>query len=92
MPLTITCWALSCALIHLLDAKGVADPSNAVQVLGAPTYGLDVLVLIPAERAQLALGETLMRVTGHRHPTAGNLWILDQSQSLALIKMGEDRS
>ena len=92
MELTVTRCDLSSALIHLLEAKGVADAATAVEVLGSPTYGLDVLVLIPAERAQLALGETLMRVTGHRHPTAGNLWILDQSQSLALIKMGEDLS
>jgi hypothetical protein len=71
-----------------LNAKGVADPRNAVQVLGAQTYGLDVLVLIPAERARLALGDELMRVTGHRHPTAGDVWILNEVQSLALVKMG----
>jgi hypothetical protein len=46
-------------------------------------------VLIPAERAMLALVEELMRATGHRHPTAGDLWILDQAQSLALIEMGK---
>jgi hypothetical protein len=30
-----------------------------------------------------------MRVTGHRHSTAGDVWILDEAQSLALIEMGE---
>jgi hypothetical protein len=92
MELTVTRHDLSSALIRLLEAKGVADPASALEVLGSPTYGLDVLVLIPAERARLALGETLVRVTGNPHPTTGNLWILDQGQSLALIKMGEDLS
>jgi len=89
MERTVTRYDLSSALIHLLEAKGVADPSNAVEVLGSPTYVLAVLVLIPAERAKLALEEELMRVTGHRHPTAGDVWILDEAQSLALIEMGE---
>jgi hypothetical protein len=92
MELTVTRHDLSSALIHLLEAKGVVDPTTAVQVLGSPTYGLEVLVVIPADRARLALGEELMRATGSRHPTAGDLWILDQGQSLALIKMGEDLS
>jgi hypothetical protein len=34
--------------------------------------------------------EKLMRITGYRHPTAGNVWILDQAQSLALIQMAGD--
>ena len=89
MELTITCCDLSSALIRLLEAKGVVDPTNAVEVLGAPTYGLDVLVLSPTERAKLALGEELMRATGHRHPSAGDVWFLDEAQSLALVAMGE---
>jgi len=67
----------------------VADPTNAVTVLGAPTYGLEVLVLIPAERARLALMEELMRATGHRHPSAADVWFLDEAQSVALVEMGE---
>jgi len=88
MQLTITCCDLSSALIHLLEAKGVAGPADAVEVLGAPSCGLDVLVLILAERGGLALGEELMRVTGHRHPSAGDVWFFE-AHSLALISLGE---
>jgi len=28
-----------------------------------------------------------MKITGRRHPTAGDIWILDDAQSVALIKL-----
>jgi hypothetical protein len=33
-----------------------------------------------------------MRPTGRRHPSAGDVWILDEAQSLALVRMGENLS
>jgi hypothetical protein len=47
-------------------------------------------VLIPSERAKVALEEVLMSIAGHRHPTAGDVWILDEAQGLALIQISED--
>ena len=44
-------------------------------------------VVIPSQRAKVALVEKLMGITGYRHPTAGDVWILDQAQSLALVEM-----
>jgi len=38
----------------------------------------------------MVLEEELMKITGHRHPTAGDVWILDEAQSLALIEMARN--
>jgi hypothetical protein len=87
MERSVTRHDLSSALIHILEANGVASPGDAVEVLGSPGNDVRLFALIPSQRAKVALGETLMRITGHRHPTAGNLWILNEAQSLALITM-----
>jgi hypothetical protein len=87
MERTLTRSDLSSAVIHILEVKGVANPRDAVEVLGSPGNGVRLFLIIPSERAKLALAEELMRVTGHRHPTAGEVWILDEAQGLALIDM-----
>jgi hypothetical protein len=46
--------------------------------------------VIPSKRAKVPLEEVLMRITGHRHPNAGDVWILDEAQSLALIQIAQD--
>ena len=67
------------------------DPVDAVEILGAPGNGTHLFALIPSERAKAALGGKLMAVTGHRHPTAGEVWILDEAEGLlALIRTAED--
>ena len=90
MERTVTRHELASALVHILEANGVPDPEDAVEVLGSPGNGARLFVLIASERAKVALGEELMRVTGHRHPTAGDVWILDEAQGLALIQMAGD--
>jgi hypothetical protein len=92
MERTLTRSDLSSAVIHILQVKGVVNPRDAVEVLGSPGNGVRLFLIIPAERAKLALADELMRVTGHRHPTAGEVWILDEAQGLALIDMGGNRS
>jgi len=83
---------LAAAIIHILAVKGVADPEDGVQVLGSPVDSNQLFAVIPTGRAKVALEDVLMRVTGHRHPTAGDLWILDEAQSLALIEIAEKLS
>jgi hypothetical protein len=90
MERTVTRHDLALALIHILAANGVPDFVDAVEVLGSPGNGVRLFGLILSERAKAALGEKLMAVTGHRHPTAGEVWILDEAQSLALIRIAED--
>jgi hypothetical protein len=91
MERTVTRHDLSSALSHILQANGgVPDPEDAVEVLGSPGNGTRLFVLIPSERARVALEEKLMSITGHRHPTAGDVWILDEAQSLALIQVAAD--
>jgi len=84
---TITRHDLSSALIQILEARGVASPEDAVEVLGSPDDGVRLFVLVPSKRARAALADDLMKVTGRRHPTAGDIWILDDTQSVALIKL-----
>jgi hypothetical protein len=81
---------LASAIKHFLAASGVSNPEDAVQVLGSPGNGTRLFAVIPSERAKEPLEEVLMSVTGHRHPTAGDVWILDEAQSLALIQIAED--
>lgn len=90
MERTVTRHDLASALIRILEANGVPDAEDAVQVLGSPGNGILLFVVIPSQRAKVVLMEKLMRITGYRHPTAGNVWILDQAQSLALIQMAGD--
>jgi hypothetical protein len=90
MERTVTRHGLASAIIHILTANGVPNPEDAVEVLGAPGNGTRLFALIPSERTKAALGEELMAVTGHRHPTAGDVWILDEAQSLVLIQIAED--
>ncbi len=90
MERSVTRHDLASALVHILEANGVPDPVDAVEVLGSPGNGTHLFVLIPSERAKVALEEVLMSITGHRHPTAGDVWILDEAQSLALIQIAED--
>ena len=90
MERTVTRHDLASALIHILEAKGVPDPEDAVEVLGSPGNGTHLFVVIPSERGKAALEAELMNITGHRHPTAGDIWILDEAQSLALIQMAGD--
>jgi hypothetical protein len=90
MERTVTRHELASALFHILEANGVPDPKDAVEVLGSPGNGTRLFVLIPSERAKTALAAELMKITGYRHPTAGEIWILDEAQSLALIRIAED--
>jgi hypothetical protein len=90
MERTVTRNDLSSAVVHILEGKGVANPRDAVEVLGSPGNGVRLFLVIPSERAKLALADELMRITGRRHPTAGEVWILDEAQGLALIEMGEN--
>jgi hypothetical protein len=90
MERTVTRHDLASAINHILTANAVPNPEDAVQVLGSPGNGTRLFVLIPSERAKVALEEVLMSITGHRHPTAGDVWILDEAQSLALIQVAED--
>jgi len=90
MERTVTRHDLASAINHILTANAVPNPEDAVQVLGSPGNGTRLFVLIPSERAKVALEEVLMSITGHRHPTAGDVWILDEAQSLALIRVAED--
>ena len=82
---------LSSAVIHILELKGVANPRDAVEVLGSPGNGVRLFLDYSGGTSQLALADELMRITGHRHPTAGEVWILDEAQSLALIDIGGNR-
>ena len=86
MERTVTRHDLASAIIHILTANGVPNPEDAVEVLGSPGHGTQLFALIPSARAKVVLEEKLMRITGHRHPTAGDVWILDEAQSLALIQ------
>ena len=90
MERTVTRHDLSSALIHILEANGVPDPEDAVEVLGSPGNGAHLFVVIPSPRAKGVLVEKLMRIAGYRRPTTGDVWILDQAQSLALIQTGGD--
>jgi hypothetical protein len=89
MERTVTRQELVAALVHILVANDVPDPQDAVEVLWSPGNGTRLFVIIPNERAKAALGEDLMRITGHRLPNAGEIWILDEAQSLALIQVAE---
>jgi hypothetical protein len=90
MERSVTRHDLAKALIHILEANGVPDPEDAVEVLGSPGNGTRLFVLVPSERAKVVLEEELMSITGHRHPTAGEVWILDEAQGLALIQIAEN--
>jgi hypothetical protein len=76
MERTVTRYDLSSAIIHILEASGVSHPRDAVEVLGSPGNGVHLFVVIPSQRAKVVLAEKLMRITGYRHPTAGDVWIL----------------
>ena len=86
MELTTTRHNLTSAIIQVLEAKGVPDPKDAVEVLGSPGNGTRLFVIVPSDRAKVALGEELLGITGNPHPTTGDVWILDEAQSLALIE------
>ncbi len=90
MERTVTRHDLVLAINHILAANAVPSPADAVQVLGSPGNGTRLFALIPSERAKSALEGVLMSITGHRHPTAGDVWILDEDQSLALIQIAEN--
>jgi hypothetical protein len=63
MERTVTRGDLSSAVIHILEVKGVANPRDAVEVLGSPGNGVRLFLIIPSERAKLALADELMRIT-----------------------------
>jgi hypothetical protein len=90
MERSVTRHDLALALIHILAANGVPDPEDAVEILGSPGNGAHLFVVIPSPRAKVVLVEKLMRIAGYRRPTTGDVWILDQAQSLALIQTGGD--
>jgi len=91
MDRIVTRYDLVSAIHNILTTNAVANPEDAVQVVGvAGSWSPGLFAVIPSERAKAALEEVLMDITGRRHPTAGNAWILDEAQSLALIKAAED--
>ena len=67
---------LAAAIIDILAVKGVANLEDAVPVLGSLLDSNQLLAATPTDRAKVALEDVLMRVTGHRHLTARDLWIL----------------
>ena len=85
MERTVTRHELVSAVTHILETNGVPHPQDAVEVMVSPGNGRRLFLLIPNERAKAALGEELMKITGHRHPNAGEIWILDEAQTVALI-------
>ena len=89
MERTVTRHELVSALTHILETNGVPDPQDAIEVMVSPGNGTRLFLLIPNERAKAALGEELMKITGHRHPNAGEIWILDEAQTLVLIHTTE---
>lgn len=86
MDQSVTRQSLTSALVDLLEARGVNDPADAVEVISSPGNGVRLFVIVTAQRAREPLGDELMRVTGHRKPTAGDLWILDEEQCWLLIQ------
>ena len=90
MERAITEHDLALAISHILSANAVPDPLDAVQVLSAPGNGTRFFAIIASEQAGYALEEVLARLTGHRYPNAGEAWIVDEAQGLALIKIAED--
>jgi hypothetical protein len=90
MERAVTRQELASALVQILEANAVPNPEDAVEVMVSPGNGARLFVLIPSERAKVALQEELMGITGHRHPNAGEIWILDEVQSLALIQIAAD--
>jgi len=90
MEWSVTRHDLASAINRILSANAVPSPEDAVQVLAAPGNGTRLFAVIPAARAKFALEEVLMRITGHRHSVPGDVWILDEAQSQALIRIVED--
>ena len=90
MERSITRHDLALAIRHVMVANAVPDPDDAVQVLSTPGNGTRWFAIIPSGRAKAALEAILMRITGHRHPSAGEVWILDEAQGLALVRTAED--
>ena len=89
MEWSVTRYDLASAITRILLANAVPSPEDAVQVLAAPGNGTRLFAVIPTARAKLALEQVLMRITGHQHSPAGDVWILDEAQSQVLIRAVE---
>jgi len=90
MERTITRHDLASAINYILISNAVPNPKEAVQVLGSSGNGTRLFAVIPSERAKGALEGVLMRVTGRRHPAPGDVWVLDEAQGRALVRIVED--
>ncbi len=67
------------ALVRLLEANGVTDPSAAVDVTLVPEGKTATYTVVPAERAQTALAETLGRILRRPFSVDEPSWVLEAS-------------
>lgn len=86
MDRPVTRHELYAALGRLLHRKGVEHPEHTVQVLGEAFDGVRLFAIILSGPAKTTLTHHLSRVTGRLHPTVADMWLLDESESLALIQ------
>jgi hypothetical protein len=85
MDRAITRHEVAAALISVLRGHGVANAEEAIEVLGPPNYMVRLFGVILSDAVKPILAPQLARATGRLHPTVGDVWILTEAESLALL-------
>jgi hypothetical protein len=81
----VTRHELAAALVRVLHSRGIANAQRAIEVLGPPHHTVHLFGIILSEPAKPVLTEQLKRATGRFHASAGDVWILSEDESAALI-------
>ena len=86
MDRPITRHELAAALITVLRRHGIANAQAAIEVLGPPHYTVRLFGVILSDDVKPVLTQQLARTTGRLHPTVGDMWILTEDESAALLQ------
>ena len=76
---------LTAVLIAVLRRHGIANTERAVEVLGRPDPAVRVFGVILSDAVKPLLATPLARATGRLHPTVGDVWILTETETAALL-------
>ena len=82
----VTRHELVAALVSALRRHGVETAQPAIEVLSPPHHTARLFGVVLSGDVKFILAQQLARITGRLHPTVGEMWVVTEAESAALIQ------